>query len=316
MAMGSLRTCLLLALALAPAGLAAQAGLTTVRLANLSVGNPVQNLGVKKGFFARHGVDLKVIPFLNGGAEATAGAFAGQVDMGSYGSPILTGLARGLPIKIVASPAVKGMNFELVARPGIGRVEDLRGKVISAGTPGNGTRQALLKILKAHGLGEQDVQLVGGGGASGDLILATGRVDAVVTTELTTIKLEGEGVGRLLARARDYYPHYQHSYVFATDAFIKAHPEAVRGFILASRESYQYARAHLDEVVAEHRLLKIQLSDEQLREYWRRQFKLWDLSFKVDEDGLRGAVEVLQELKEIKRPLQADPKTWLDRRFL
>jgi len=304
-------------LALAQTDKPTAAKLTPLRLANLGIGlgSMPQTLAIERGIFTRNGIDLKVINFVKGGAEATAGVASGQVDMGVYGTPILTGISFGLPIKIVASPPNKAMNFELVAKKGINSVKELKGKVVTSGALGGGNHQALLKILKANGLSENDVSIVATGGTDAEMILRSGQVAAVMTSPDKRRKLEGDGVGKLVAKAVDYYGHYQHSFIFATNAFITAHPDAVRGFLRATRESMAYSQGHLDELVA-FSAARVNLPKETIRAYFQEQFKLWDSSLKVDVVATANAVKIVKELKEIKPNVEFDPKTWLDLRFL
>jgi NitT/TauT family transport system substrate-binding protein len=286
-------------------------------MANLGVGLATmpQTLAQERGIFAKHGVDLQVINFVKGGAEATAGLASGQVDMGVYGSPILIGISFGLPIKLVGSPPDKGNNFELVARKGINSVKELKGKVVTSGALGGGNHQSLLRILQANGLSENDVSIVATGGVDAEMILHSGRVEAVVTSEPIRRKLVDDGIGTLIARASDYYGRYQHSYVFATTDFISKHPETVRNYLRATRESLEYSKSHLDELV-DFSAKRIKLKKELIRAYFLSQFEEWDPSFKIDVEGTANALKILKELKEIKPNVVFDPKTWLDTRFL
>jgi NitT/TauT family transport system substrate-binding protein len=253
------------------------APLVPLRLAVLGINAGPQQLGIDHGVYARHGIDLQVLHFIGGGPGATVAAASGQVDMGEYGTPILIGIASGLHIKVVGSPAVKANPFELVGRTGIGSVRDLKGKTATSGVLGGGDgHQAILKILRDNGLGTDDVQLVGSGGADAELVLRSGRVDAVITNELTRRKVVDEGRGSLLARAQDYFGHYQHNYVYATDQFIAAHPETVRNYFLATRESLEYARANLDELV-DFAASQVMVKKPLIRAYYESQIIQCDL---------------------------------------
>jgi len=304
---------------MAPAGAAAEEPaaappLVTVRFATLGTANVFTDMALERGTYRRHGIDLQVLYFTRGPHDALAGVIGGGVDMGSFGSPILTGLAFGLPIKIVGSPPEKRIGFELVARTGLKAVQDLKGKVVYASGLGTGPNQALVRILQGNGVRPEDVKIVS---ASGDaeLILRSGKVDAVITSGLTRYKLEQDGIGTLVALSRDYYGHYQHSFVFATNDFIAHHPETVRNYFAAAREGYDYARSHLDEVV-DYTLKRVKLERALVAQYYRDLVQDWDLSFTVDVDGTANAVSILREMKEIKPGAQFDPKTWLDQRFI
>ena len=201
-----------------------------------------QQLAIEKGIFTKHGIDLQVVNFAKGGAEATAGVASGQVDMGSYGTPILTGISKGLPIKIVASPPNKRIDFVLVATNDIKSVQDLKGKTVATGALGGGNHQSFLKILAGNGVKDSEVKVVSTGGTDAFMILTSGKVAAVETNLDVAIRAEKTGTGHVLAESQDYYPNYQHSYVFATNKLIETNPEAIRNFLAATREAYEYAQ--------------------------------------------------------------------------
>jgi ABC-type nitrate/sulfonate/bicarbonate transport systems, periplasmic components len=291
--------------------------LVTIRLANLQygLGSIPHDLAIQKGIFKKYGIDLQVINFAKGGPEAAAAVASGQVDMGSFGTPILIAISKGIPIKIVASPPVKGNPFVLVGKNEIKSVKDLKGKTVATGALGGGNHQALLKILYANGLTDKDVDIIATGGTDAELILNSGKIEAVSTSEPTVTKIERAGGGHVLAEAVDYYGHYQHSFVFATDALIRSNPKAIRNFLKASREAHQYAKNHQDELVAFAKQ-KLEIDDGLVRDYFKNDISKWDLSFKVDIEGTANAVKIVKDLGEIDAGVNFNPKTWLDLRFL
>jgi len=291
--------------------------LTKIRFANLAIGltSAYHMLGIEHGIFDKYGIDLQVINFQKGGAEAAAGIASGQVDMGSFGTPILTGIAKGLPMKIVAAPAVKEMNFVLVAANDITRVEDLKGKIVATGALGGGVHQSFVKIINAHGLKESDVNVVATGGTDAYMIAKSGQVAAVQTSGAPVIQIEADGIGHTLAKAYDYYGDYEHSYVFATNEFIANHPDAITNFLKASRESHQYSKDHFDELVEKGKTL-VGNNEEVIRRFYEEDIASWDLTFQVNITGTANAVEIVKELGEIAPDVKFDEKTWVDKRFL
>lgn len=95
-------------------------------------------LGVEKGIFKKNGIDFQFIPFEEGGTEAMAAAAGGQAEMGSFGTPILIGISRGLQIKVIGSPVLKGNLFVWVGRTGIKTLRDLKGQTVATGALGGG----------------------------------------------------------------------------------------------------------------------------------------------------------------------------------
>lgn len=272
------------------------------------------SLGIKKGFFAERGIDVKLVEA--GGVNIVIAAAAGEADMGAMGSPILIGAATGVPIKIIASPPSTENPFILVARNEYKSVADLKGKKVSYGRPGNGTIQAFNFIVKAKGLKLEDFHNVDAGGATTGLAaLKSGQLDAIVTSEMTAFKAEQEGYGKILARASDYFGRYQHSYIFATDKFIKEQPDVLRNFLAAFRKSVEYAKANPEEVV-QYGIKDLELEEKPLRHVLKKELPKWITDGKVDLVGTNNALKILRDLGELDKTGTVTAEQLVDQSFL
>ncbi|NND50032.1 MAG: TAXI family TRAP transporter solute-binding subunit [Rhizobiales bacterium] len=82
------------------------------------------------------------------------------------------------------------------------KVEDLRGMRVSIDRPGSGTRADALAILRAFGLGEDDVDIVEQGPAAAVDLMASGELDAFFliagTPAAAVSELIERGIGRLV----------------------------------------------------------------------------------------------------------------------
>lgn len=288
--------------------------LTVIRYAT-SLGNLPINFGIKKGFFAEQGLDVKVVN-ITGGVEAVTAAAAGEAEFGGMGSPIIVGAAAGVPITIVGAPPAAGQHFVLVSKPQYNDFAELKGKPVSPGAPGQGTIQAFNVIAKAKGFKPSDFQNVNAGTTSSALAaLQAGKVEAIITSEVTGVKAELEGFGKTLERAVDYFGRYQHSFIFATNKFIKEKPEAVRGFLAAYRKTVEYLKAHPEEAI-NFAVKELQQDEVAYKKVYGTEIPKWDTSGRIDLEGTDNAIRILKELGEIdpKNPVTA--KQIVDERFL
>jgi NitT/TauT family transport system substrate-binding protein len=289
-----------------------------VRYAVLAPGlsNAHMDLALEKGFYQKNGIDLQILHFSKGGAEAMAAVASGQIDAGNFGSPILTGIAKKIPIKVIASPPIRENSFVLVARNEIKSVADLKGKTVAAGIPGNGTYQAFQKIIKAHGLTIDDFKTTNNT-TSNDalLVLQSGKVAAAISNEPTATIIRLRGIGRTIAKAADYFGNYQHSYVFASDAFIKSKPAAVRNLLKTEIESRFYAQKHPEELFAFSQR-KYGYEPEVIRQYFQDAFAQWNFDGAVNKEGTRNALKILEELGEAENVDQLKDEEIFDLRFL
>jgi NitT/TauT family transport system substrate-binding protein len=291
---------------------------TTIRYADLgtNTANLYQYLAVEKGIFQKHGIDLKLVSFLKGGPEVIAAAASGQVDLGGIGTPILTGISRGMPIKIVGSPPLRGQEFVLVGRSDITTLADLKGKTVGVSSVGGGQSQALKFILRANGIQEGDVKTIAYGSPSnGYIAMRSGQLAGALLSEPLVSKTELDGVGKVLAKAVDYYGHYQHSYIFATTKFIKDNPEAIRRFFQANREAIQYAQQHRDELIAVGRK-KLNLDEALLSTVFEKTIPQWDDSQAIDVEGMLNAINIVKEVGDINKSYSPAVDDIADLRFL
>lgn len=156
-----------------------------------NVGGMIVFVAQDKGFFAKHGLDAKVI-VRNTGAALTKSLRAGEIDFAPAAFTNLpVALEKGIKLRGVvgylgghySAPASDG-NVGIIARPGAGikSIKDLKGKTVGVafGTTGD---LYLQEILKAHGLGKGDIKRINVRPPSHVSSLDSGGVQAVVAWE-------------------------------------------------------------------------------------------------------------------------------------
>jgi NitT/TauT family transport system substrate-binding protein len=138
-------------------------------------------IAIDKGFFAAE--DLKVdLIYIQSSA-----ALVQQIAAGSLGIGIQTGLAdplravgMGAPIAVVRID-VQAPPYDLVAKPTIASMKDLKGKVISLGGPKDITRIYVDRMLEPSGVKDGDFDMVFAGATTARAsALLAGAVDAAI----------------------------------------------------------------------------------------------------------------------------------------
>lgn len=135
----------------------------------------------------------------------------------------------------------QGMGSDgIVARPGIEKVSDLKGKTVAASAPGTNPHFTLSWILKKNGLKLSDVTLVTlePAPAANAFVAGTGNLDAAVTYEpyLSLVRNKPES-GKLIADSLQY-PMVFDSFG-CTPKFIKENPKAVKALVESYFESLE-----------------------------------------------------------------------------
>jgi len=228
--------------------------LVTVRFCTFAGASATQlEFAKEHGIFRDSGIDLQLV--YGGGSQGNVMIASGLVDAGSWGSPLLTAVIRGLKIKLIAATSPpRNTGSILVARPEFTRVEDLRGRTIAGSQKGNGPYQQLMVILRAHGIKEGEFKLFLTGGTAGSAstvqLLKIGQVDAALLGGLDLSLAQAQGIAHPLDTSGKYQKRYQSSFVFAHQNLIDKDPDAVRRLLGAWLEARRYSAAHFDEYVA------------------------------------------------------------------
>ncbi len=210
-------------------------------------------VGIEKGIFLKHGIDLK-LKVLATGQEMSKALQAGEVQViGSAYSNFPVAVERGMTAR-----GVVGLMGDRTSRhsdepvsiwtrkgTGITRIEDLAGRKV--GTPVGGTADEYLGVvLKEKGLPREQVTVLNV--PPGNLVSALqgGSVDAVAVWEPFGSLIQAripEAV--LVARGGGHIGYYINMAVH--DDVIAKSPELVERYVVGMAEAAQYTRQHPDE---------------------------------------------------------------------
>jgi NitT/TauT family transport system substrate-binding protein len=202
----------------------------------------------RRGFAARHGLQLTIVSFKNG-AIAHKALLAGEVDSieSSPGAAILAG-ARGADIKIVGCDW-PGVPHGLMVRAGIDRIADLKGKTVAVAAPGSLPNLLLKAMLEQAHVAESEVKVASlGGDLDRFKAVTAGVADAgIVAAEFMAVAPPGV---RMLVRGRDVLPNYVRLCLTMTGKTLADRREEVVGFVAAQMDALHYATTHRDETIA------------------------------------------------------------------
>jgi NitT/TauT family transport system substrate-binding protein len=133
------------------------------------------------GLFNKYGLDAEVI-FFRGGQMATQALVAGDPPIVNIGTVVQAGL-QGHDVVLIAS-SESTYNYSVVARPGIAKVEQLKGKRLDVSGFGSASHNAALILSKKFNLEpNKDVAVVVAGPTMERLAAVdAGRIDATILT--------------------------------------------------------------------------------------------------------------------------------------
>jgi ABC-type nitrate/sulfonate/bicarbonate transport system substrate-binding protein len=154
-------------------------------------------IGVDKGFFAEQGLDVEMTTFQTN--EAVAALVSGSLDVLMCPTDgCITAVSKGAQIKMVNDYLIEAP-YDLVAKPEIATVADLRGKKVGVSSLSAGSGSLAKIMLRAQGFGPDDYELVqAGGNPQRFAALQSGGVDASLLSDPVNFQAVLDGYRSLL----------------------------------------------------------------------------------------------------------------------
>jgi len=214
-------------------------------------------LGIKKGFFSKHGLEVTPVPAA-GGAAVVPAVIAEQEQFGfSNVVSLLVAREKGLAVESVAagvsSTGNAGRDFNGVMVNGnssLHSAKDLDGKTVAVNTLGNFQDATTRAAVEKAGGDPSTVKFVEVPFPDMPAALKSGKVDAVWVPEPFRSAILGSGGRVLLNTCTTTFPQLQVAQYFTSTQFAQQNPNTVKSFVAGIDESLQYANAHPEEVRA------------------------------------------------------------------
>jgi NitT/TauT family transport system substrate-binding protein len=222
---------------------------TAADVLKLAVGAPnnwdtsIPDIGQRAGIFARHDIALEIL-YTQGGGETMQAVISGSVDIGlAAGTHAVMGaFAKGAPLRILAAGTTGAgdLYWYVPADSPIKSFQDTDGKSAGFSTVGASTHIALLALIKHFGTGTRAVA----SGASAVTLTAvmSGQIDVGWASPPFGLQQLQDGKIRLIARGNDAPSMVNQTvrvHIVNADA-LEQRPDAIRRFMAAYRESYEF----------------------------------------------------------------------------
>ena len=210
-------------------------------------------VGIEKGIFLKHGIDLK-LKVLATGQEMSKALQAGEVQIiGSAFSNYPVAVERGM-----AAKGVVGMMGDRTGRysdepisvwtrkgSGVTKIEDLAGKRVGLAIGGTGD-EYLTVLLKKKGVARDKVTFLNVPPGNTVSTLQGGSVDAVATWEPFGSLVEARVPDAVLVARGGGHISYYINMAIVTELIDKS-PDVVERYVIGVAEAAQYTRKNLDE---------------------------------------------------------------------
>ena len=208
------------------------------------------DVGMQKGFFKQHGLDIEEVNFA-GSAKLQQGLAADAIDLGLGSGPELVFVAKGntdLAVCAFAGP----MGLLLIVRPdsGIDKPADLKGRKIGVSTVGGLTDWAVHHVSRQQGWGPDGIAVTPLGADEAQIAaIRTKELDGMPIDVAGAYRLEQEGMVRIVLRFSTIVPDFINHITYATNKLVKEHPDQIRRFLAAWFDTIAWMRKNKDETV-------------------------------------------------------------------
>lgn len=199
----------------------------------------------QKGFFKKHGADVKLVWFANY-TDSIAALSSGQLDANCQTwSDTMGPLAKGVPIKAILVNDNSAGNDAVVAGPKFKSLKDLKGKSVAL-EQFSVSHFVLVNALAKNGMKPADVKVVNLAAGDAAAAFISGRVDAAVVWNPWIHQIETSGKGRALFTSKDL-PGLIPDLLVAQNKAIETKRKELVGVIRAWFDTVAFIKSNPDE---------------------------------------------------------------------
>ena len=184
----------------------------------------------------------------NAGPAVVEAMKGGAIDVSYIGpNPAITGFAttNGTLLRIIGGSTLNGA--QLVVKPSINSIADLKGKTIATPQLGNTQDVAIRAYLKKQGLtttitGGGDVAITPTENSNTLTLFKSGRLDGAWVPEPWSSRLALEAGAKVLLDEKDIWADkkFLTTHLIATESFLKKFPGSVESFLRAHVETVDF----------------------------------------------------------------------------
>jgi NitT/TauT family transport system substrate-binding protein len=215
------------------------------------------NVGMEKGFFARHNLKIEYASFA-GSAKIQQAMIADAIDIAVSAGPefpflikaaAATGQAYAIGICAMAGPPLL---LGVGVRPDspIKSAKDMKGAKVSVSTAGGLTDWLPKELARQQGWPPDSIQTVPVGEVRSQIMaLKTKQVDGNITSLSVIWDLEEKNEARLVVKFGEIVPDFIMHVIYASHKFEQKNPDALKRFLAAWFETIRYMRANREETM-------------------------------------------------------------------
>jgi NitT/TauT family transport system substrate-binding protein len=271
-------------------------------------------LAKEGGFYEKNGLAAEAIS-IPGSSLALQAMLAGEVPIIQLGGAASIQANFSGADTVIIATIVRKFLFSIFARPGIERMEDLRGKIFGATRFGTLSDLASRVALRVYGIDpDRDITMVQTGGPSETVTaMVAGKVHAAAISPPATLQARRLKLKELLDLSK-LDTEYHVNGVVTSRSYLRSHEDIVRRFLRAYIEGA--ARGQRDKSFAMKAMGKYFRTDD--RELLEESYDTVIKSFSIPPyPSIQGIAALLQGLeKQNPKARGAKPEEFSDSRLV
>jgi NitT/TauT family transport system substrate-binding protein len=252
-------------------------------------------IAINKGFLAAEDIDLELnfAPTSSGIIQQlTAGSLDVVVSVGM--TDPMQAIDKGAPlalIRVVGDAAP----YALVSKPAIKTIADLRGKIISTGSPVDITSAYFERMMEANGLKKGDYDVIPAGVAAARFAaLQAGAADAAMVLPPLNFRAEKAGFVTL-GLAADYEKSFPFTGMVVHRRWAAAHMDAGKRLLAATEKSFAWLADDANRAAAVALLVEVGKAspeDAEASYDYLRKIKYFEPTGKMSRHRLKALIDV------------------------
>jgi ABC-type nitrate/sulfonate/bicarbonate transport system substrate-binding protein len=246
------------------------------------------------GIFDKYGLDVETIA-TNGGSPLIQGLVGGSIQSASVAAMApIRAIRSGANLAIVAGFLNKNM-YSFVSRQQIQKPADLRGKTIGIASFGAANEFSVLMVLKALGIGPNEVNLRVAGGSLARLAgIERGTIDATVVPHSNNVIATAKGM-RIFADLAKVVKEFPDGTVVMKRNLDQRERAAAKRFLQALSEAVYRLRTEpqLQERVVANVQKRMRVNRKYAEEVYEGYREVFSYPPRVGRDGLGDVLEII-----------------------
>jgi ABC-type nitrate/sulfonate/bicarbonate transport system substrate-binding protein len=204
-------------------------------------------MAARRGFAEKEGLKIEVVDVKDDQVGVRA-LLSGEVDSFDSATGGITAASRGADAKMVGCPWLT-VPYVVLARSGITRMDELRGKTIAASSPGTPPDVVAHASLAAFKVPDSEVKFAAVGGDRDRYnALLGGIVDAAVVSDEYTPMPSSKSLN-VLVEAKQVLPKWIRFCTLMTGRALTARRADAVAFLTAEIKAFRFAVSHREETI-------------------------------------------------------------------